>query len=77
MKKLPIKKVSEKDQKLFIEIVDKILALTGNENYLQNEEKQRKVKEYEKQIDQLVYKLYGLTPKEIAIVEGKEVGQNE
>jgi len=25
----------------------------------------------EKQIDELVYKLYDLTPKEIAIVEGK------
>ena len=28
-------------------------------------------KEWEKQIDQKVYKLYGLTPEEIAIVEGK------
>jgi len=25
----------------------------------------------EKQIDEMVYKLYGLTPEEIAIVEGK------
>ncbi len=28
-----------------------------------------KVRDYEKQIDQLVYKLYGLTPEEIKIVE--------
>jgi len=28
-----------------------------------------KVRDYEKQIDQLVYKLYGLTPEEIRIVE--------
>jgi len=26
---------------------------------------------YEKQIDKLVYKLYGLTPEEVKIVEGK------
>ena len=32
--------------------------------------KQAKVKEYERQIDQLVYQLYGLTEKEIIIVEG-------
>ena len=28
-----------------------------------------KVRDYEKQIDQLVYKLYALTPEEIKIVE--------
>lgn len=27
--------------------------------------------EWEKQIDQKVYELYGLTPEEVAIVEGK------
>jgi len=34
--------------------------------------KQGKAKEYEQQIDQMVYKLYGLTEEEIEIVgEGK------
>jgi len=33
---------------------------------------QAKVKEYERQIDQMVYKLYGLTEEEIKIVEGNE-----
>jgi len=40
-----------------------------NLDYLENPQKQAKVKEYERQIDQLVYKLYGLTDKEINIVE--------
>ncbi len=31
--------------------------------------KQKKVKEYEHQIDQLVYKLYGFTQEEIKIIE--------
>jgi len=31
--------------------------------------KKEEVKEYEKQIDQMVYKLYGLTLEEIKIVE--------
>jgi len=39
-------------------------------NYLENLQKQDKVKGYECQIDQLVYRLYGLTDEEIRIVEG-------
>lgn len=69
LEQLPIPKISESDQKPFIDLVDKILAITKDEDYLQNEEKQAKVKEYEHQIDQMVYKLYNLTPEEIKIVE--------
>lgn len=66
---LPIADSSSSTQKPFIEIVDKILAITKSGDYLENPEKQVKVKEYEKQIDQMVYKLYGLTEDEIKIVE--------
>jgi len=38
---------------------------------LQNITKKAKVHDLEKQIDQMVYKLYDLTPEEIAIVERK------
>jgi len=38
---------------------------------LKNLDKQAKVRDLEKQIDRLVYKLYGLTEEEIAIVEGE------
>jgi hypothetical protein len=57
------------DEKPFIVLVDKILAITKDDDYLESPAKQAKVREYEKQIDQLVYKLYGLTPEEIKIVE--------
>jgi adenine-specific DNA-methyltransferase len=60
------------NQKPIITLVDQILAITKSADYLQNSDKQAKVKEYEKQIDELVYKLYELTPEEIEIVEGKE-----
>ena len=50
-------------------IVDKILAITKSSDYLENPAKKEEVKEYEKQIDQMVYKLYGLTAEEIEIVE--------
>jgi len=39
---------------------------------LQNPQKQAKVKQYESQIDQLAYKLYGLIKEEIKIVEGRK-----
>jgi len=68
--KMPIKKVSLVACGLFIKIVDKILAVTKDEDYAENVMKQVKVKEYERQIDQMVYKLYDLTEEEIKIVEG-------
>lgn len=37
----------------------------------QTHKKQAQIKELEKEIDQLVYKLYGLTDEEIKIVEGE------
>jgi len=49
--------------------VDKILAITKAGDYLENVAKKEEVKEYEKQIDQMVYKLYGLTDEEIEIVK--------
>jgi len=52
------------------EFVDKILAITNSSDYLENSLKKKEVKEYENQIDQMVYKLYGLTPEEIKVVEG-------
>jgi len=67
---IPIKKATENEQKPFITIVDKILAITQSNDYLQNQSKQAKVKEYEKEIDRMIYELYGLTPEEIKTVEG-------
>jgi hypothetical protein len=63
--------LSNKRQQPFILLVDKILAITKDADYQQNPSKQTQVKEYEKQIDQMVYDLYGLTDEEIKIVEGE------
>ena len=46
-------------------------AITKDEDYLQNIDRQAKARNLGKQIDQLVYKLYDLTPEEIKIVEGE------
>jgi len=58
-------------------------AITKDSDYLQNIDRQANVRDVERQIDpvrcllsngvdQLAYKLYNLTPEEIAIVEGEE-----
>lgn len=55
----------------FIDLVNKILLITKDEDYLTNSEKQSKVKKYDTKIDQLVYQLYNLTPDEIKIIENE------
>lgn len=70
LRKIPIKIGSKLEQDKMIRSVDKILTITKDDDYLENTAKQTKVREYEKQIDQLVFKLYGLTAEEIKIVEG-------
>lgn len=55
---------TEEQQQEIIVLVDKILAA-------KKQDSSANTKEWEKQIDQKVYKLYGLTTEEIAIVEGK------
>jgi hypothetical protein len=69
LKNMPIANISEKDQKPFIQLVDKILSITEDEDYFSNLDKQVKVKKLEKEIDQLTYKLYELTLEETKIVE--------
>ena len=50
--------------------VDNILEFTKFKDYLDNPIKQTQVKDIQKKIDRLIYKLYNLTLEEIAIVEG-------
>jgi len=57
------------DQQPFIDIVDEILFLTEDVNYLDNPKKKKTVRQLEKQIDQLVYKIYNLIPEEIEIID--------
>ena len=69
LKQLPIKKASEDEQKMMIDLVNEIRIITKTKSYLQNPAKQAQVQQYEKQIDRVVYKLYSLTPKEIKIIK--------
>jgi len=62
LKKLPIKKISLQEQQPFITLVDQILSA-------KKQNPQADTSELECQIDQMVYKLYGLTEEEIKIIE--------
>lgn len=69
LEKVPVKELSEKDQKPFVNLVEEVLEITKESDYLKNAEKQAKVQDLEHQIDELVYKLYGLTEEEKEIIK--------
>jgi len=72
---IPLKKLDINNQQILITFVDQIFSITNTSDYFENPTKQARVKTLEKQIDQLVYKLYDLTPEEIAIVENFNKGK--
>ncbi|MDD4082716.1 MAG: TaqI-like C-terminal specificity domain-containing protein [Sphaerochaetaceae bacterium] len=69
LSEIPIKESSKDTEKKFIELVNKILEITNDEDYLKKIDKQARVKIYEEEIDKMVYALYKLTPEEIKIIE--------
>lgn len=66
---IPIYKPNQDEEDKIVAIVDKIYEITNSEDYVENKEKQDAVKEYEKQIDIMVYKLYDLTYQEVLIID--------
>lgn len=72
LEQLPLPPITKETQPLADQIVQKvqeILTLTQSPDFETSQEKQQKAKELEREIDQLVYKLYGLTEEEIKIIE--------
>lgn len=69
LSQIPLKKAEDLVQKRFVKISDYILGITKSKDFPRREELKNKVKEYERQIDEMVYELYELTPEEIEIVE--------
>ncbi|MBN1618852.1 class I SAM-dependent DNA methyltransferase [Candidatus Dojkabacteria bacterium] len=62
MERIPIKNISSREQEPFIELVNRIYSS-------KNEYNNSNIQKLEKEIDNLVYELYGLTPDEIRIIE--------
>ncbi|MCG7849324.1 MAG: Eco57I restriction-modification methylase domain-containing protein [ANME-2 cluster archaeon] len=72
---IPLPEISDEEIKILEEFANKIISITYSADYLDNLQKQSQVKTLENQIDQLVYKLYDLTPEETQIVEGFNEGK--
>ncbi|MCK4729825.1 MAG: N-6 DNA methylase [Candidatus Aenigmarchaeota archaeon] len=77
LEQIPIKNISKLEQKIIIELANKMLSINEDLIKLKNkttDEKARLEKEAEKvdkEIDREVYKIYGLTKDEIKIIEEK------
>jgi adenine-specific DNA-methyltransferase len=63
LSEIPIIRVDTVGQRPFIDLSNRILAA-------KQRDPEADVSAWEREIDQLVYALYGLTPEEIQIVEG-------
>ena len=63
LEQIPVRDIRAHEQIAIIELVDRILAL-------KQRDAEADVSALEREIDQLVYGLYVLTPEEIQIVEG-------
>lgn len=77
LKRIPIIKIQPEKQETVINLVNKIISLIKNLQELDpilDEDEYKEIKaeidKTDKEIDEKVYKLYGLTPEEIKIVEG-------
>lgn len=70
VKKFPIPDpIPEIEQQITL-LVDRILSITDDAaSYLDSPQKQSSVKKVEEQLDELVYKLFGLDDKEISLIE--------
>jgi len=71
---LPVPDLSLQEKRGVVLLVEKILAITASETFSESTQEMEAIQHIQKQIDQMVYKLYGLTPEEIKIVEGNHNG---
>lgn len=75
IRKLPIKKVSKMEQNEIIKLVDKVTSLNNRLVALKDKKTdesnniEEQIKKTDAKIDELVYKLYGLTKEEIKTIE--------
>jgi len=68
---VPKKVLDPKEQEIFKDIVISIESLSINQAKNNDESTLNQITNYEREIDQLIYQLYDLSPEEIRIIEGK------
>jgi hypothetical protein len=70
IKSLPMAELNKSEITVLDKLSSKVISITGGRYYLDDPVRKKKVKALQAEIDQIVYKLYGLTEEEIRIVEG-------
>lgn len=65
----PIVVPDQNRERKIIDWVNKILTLTKVDDYLKDQSKQKKVQEYQEQIDEMVFELYNLNKDEVKIIQ--------
>jgi len=68
--KIMIPNANEEKQKSFVDIVNKIYSMTNKSAYSKTSNEQSTIKNYQEQLDKMVYKLFGLNDEKIAVIEG-------
>lgn len=68
LRTLPVKQINPSQQSSFVSLVQKIFSITNQKDYDPHNPSEEQ-KTLEKEIDQMVYQLYGLTKEEIELVE--------
>jgi len=59
---IPVKEATKKDQEKIVKLVDKILVSQNNETQISS---------LKKQIDEIIYNLYGIEPEDVKIIENE------
>jgi type I restriction-modification system DNA methylase subunit len=76
-KKFPIKIISITEQKNIVKLSDKMLSLNkhlndiGDKKTIEREKLEEEIKRTDKEIDELIYKIYNITNEEKKIIEAK------
>ncbi len=73
---LPLPEINQPEITALDKLSSKVISVTDGKYFLDDPVKKVKVETLEREIDKLVYKLYGLTPEEIKIVEGENENAN-
>ena len=68
-RKLPIADISISEQKEFVKIVDNIISITGSPGYMEDSALQSQVLHLMEKIDERIYKTYGLSDTDIAVIK--------
>lgn len=67
---IPVKKVGADKELVFSSIYSKIKEVSASKNYYDSPALQSNVAELEKSADTLIYKIYGLSDADVAVIEG-------